>query len=253
MNFAISYNHQWIVKNVRNFCKIIQKNDITFLQDDSALSYFNNIQVFKIFSKENVKLKMVKNFNNIPSEEFLATSYYADSTNLPENWITIFAQRSVKSALVILKKKYLNDFTRLITSKNLTLNIYISVILDSQNDLTEFKEIISMKKQSKILIQNATTNKKVDLQGIHITSISGNWWPYFNIPTKCFQTKNNIIKDCNSFDGFLVDFMNQAAKNMNFTWNIEISEDWGMSPKSGKYVVLNIHKKKIQTQIFKKN
>ena len=243
MNFAISYNHQWIVKNVRNFCKIIQKNDITFLQDDSALSYFNNIQVFKIFSKENIKLKMVKNFNDIPSEEFLVTSYYTDNTNQADNWITIFAQRSVKSALVILKKKYLNDFTHLITSKNLTLDIYVSVILDSQNDLTEFKEIISMRNQSKILIQNATTtnlNKKVDLQGIHITSISGNWWPYFNIPTKCFQTKNNIIKNCNSFDGFLVDFMNQAAKNMNFTWNIEISEDWGMSPKSGKNHLKNV-------------
>ena len=251
MNFAISYNHQWIVKNVRNFCKIIQKNDITFLQDDSALSYFNNIQVFKIFSKENIKLKMVKNFNDIPSEEFLVTSYYTDNTNLAENWITIFAQRSVKSALVILKKKYLNNFTHFIKSKNLTLDIYISVILDSQNDLTEFKEIISMRNQSKILIQNATTtnlNKKVDLQGIHITSISGNWWPYFNIPTKCFQTKNNIIKNCNSFDGFLVDFMNQAAKNMNFTWNIEISEDWGMSPKSGTKRSL----KKLRIQIFKK-
>ena len=240
MNFAISYNHQWIVKNIRNFCKIIQKNEITFLQDDSALLYFNNIQVFKIFSKENIKLKMVKNFNDIVSEEFLVTSYHSDKTNLAENWITIFAQRSVKSALVILKKKYLNDFTHFITSKNLTLNIYISVILDSQNDLTVFKEIISMKNQSKILIQNATTanlNKKVDLQGIHITSISGNWWPYFNIPTKCFQTKNNIIKNCNSFDGFLVDFMNQAAKNLNFTWNIEISEDWGMAPKSGKKII----------------
>ena len=75
MNFAISYNHQWIVKNVRNFCKIIQKNEITFLTDDS---YFSNIQVFKIFSKENIKLKMVKKFNNNLSEEFLVTSYHSD-------------------------------------------------------------------------------------------------------------------------------------------------------------------------------
>ena len=76
--------------------------------------------------------------------------------------------------------------------------------------------------------------EKVDLQGFHITSISGPWWPYFNIPTKCFGAKN--IQNCGSIDGFLVDFMDQAAKNMNFTWNIEISDDWGMSPKSGTYL-----------------
>ena len=159
INSAISNTNydQWILKNVRIFCKNIQKTDITFLQDESALSYFNNIQVFRIFSQENTKLKMVKNFNILSeSEEFLVTSY--SDKYLAENWITILAQRSVKSALVILNKKYLNDFTHIITSKNLTLNIYIAVI-NSENNFTEFKEIISMKNQSKILIQNVTNLK----------------------------------------------------------------------------------------------
>ena len=57
---------------------------------------------------------------------------------------------------------------------------------------------------------------KVDLQGITITSINANFQPYFE-QTLEFENK-----------GFAVNFLNEAAKAMNFTWKVEVdqSENW---------------------------
>ena len=67
------------------------------------------------------------------------------------------------------------------------------------------------------------------LLGIHLKTITGNWWPYFSSEGCLHENHGHDLK----FHGFLVDFMDAASKMMNFSWSADISENWGMKPKRG--------------------
>ena len=102
-----------------------------------------------------------------------------------------------------------------ITKANQNLNMFCLAYTEINEEL---KQIMALKNQEKILEFNAENDAttKVDLQGITITSINANFQPYFE-QSQGFENK-----------GFAVDFLNEAAKAMNFTWKVEVdlSENW---------------------------
>ena len=117
---------------------------------------------------------------------------------------------------------------------NLNLNIYC-MIYNNENSIVKFKNIITLKNQTQVVFNDLNT-KMINLQGIHIEAVTGDFWPYLNVQ-KCdfgdFDRRN-----C-TYEGFVVDFMDEAAKILNFTWKADILEDWGMFPKSGPGAVFN--------------
>ena len=74
-----------------------------------------------------------------------------------------------------------------------------------------------------------------DLHGMHLRSITSNWWPYI-FSENC---KSGPMK-C-KWDGYLVDLFNEASMLMNFTWKSDLTDDWGVvlpvenTTYSGKY------------------
>ena len=66
-------------------------------------------------------------------------------------------------------------------------------------------------------------DKMVNFQGMHLKSIATDWWPY------AFKLKEGCDKTC-QWNGFLVDYLNEASVQMNFTWTIEYSDNWGIIP-----------------------
>ena len=121
---------------------------------------------------------------------------------------------------------------------NLGLNIYV-LIYDNVSDINiQWKEIIALKGQNHLIINDLVFNikgtvleKTNDLQGLHITGIAKHWYPFFNVHNKC---KNNEHDGNCIFDGFLVELLDAASKQLNFTWSAELADDWGLQPKVGK-------------------
>ena len=123
---------------------------------------------------------------------------------------------------------------------NLGLNIYV-LIYDNVSDIDiQWKEIIALKGQNHLIINdlhfniNGTVLEKTnDLQGLHITGIAKHWYPFFNVyhPSKC---KNKHDTCSTTSDGFLVEVLDAASKQLNFTWSAELADDWGLQPEIGK-------------------
>ena len=63
----------------------------------------------------------------------------------------------------------------------------------------------------------------IDLQGLPITATSLEWPPYIS------------IENC-SKSGYLVEFMDIWARELNFTWDIyaDVNNSWGLDPIEGK-------------------
>ena len=188
----------------------------------NKVSLYNH-QTSKMLTNMDLRVKSIANMvDHLEDRDFIVIFYAPE--NYYKDWHAL-SHRRIKSSLFVVEQHHLDDLMYLIPQKKLSLNIYCLIHNES---LLEFKELIALKNQTKVIIKN-TDEKKIDLQGIHISSITGNWKPYVNT-YNCDQ----FGKNC-AMEGFSVDIMNTAAKFMNFTWSSEISSDWGMSPKSGPF------------------
>ena len=69
----------------------------------------------------------------------------------------------------------------------------------------------------------------IDLQGLPITATSLEWPPYISI-----ENCSNIGTNC-SKSGYLVEFMDIWARELNFTWDIyaDVNNSWGLDPIEG--------------------
>ena len=102
----------------------------------------------------------------------------------------------------------------------MNLHIFYLGYNDSDHQ-AEIKQLMTLKNvQKNILIFDEGQISNIDLQGIEIKTITGSWAPYF-------------IEGNSKHEGFFVDFLDEAAKIMNFTWKAVLSTDWGSYPKSG--------------------
>jgi len=85
-------------------------------------------------------------------------------------------------------------------------------------------------KKYKHTIFKGRYKEQIDLQGLSITATSLNWPPYINI-----DNCNKIGTNC-STSGYLVEFIEIWARELNFTWDVyaDINNDWGLNPIDGK-------------------
>ena len=177
----------------------------------------------KILMNKDLRVKSIVNVaSQLEDQDFVVIFYTPDDDFI--DWFSL-SNRLIKSALFVVEQYHMDDFVHLISQKNLTFNIYCLVHNES---LLEIKELIALKSQTKVIVRN-TDGMEIDLQGIHVSSITGNWEPYVNT-----YDCDKFEKRC-AIEGLSVDIMDNAAKIMNFTWTSDISNDWGMFPKSGPF------------------
>ena len=169
-----------------------------------------------------LRVRTIENIVDLEDQDFFVM--FHSTENDFQDW-NIVSHRLIKSALVVVEQHQLDELISIISQENLSLNLYCLV---HNEDLFEFKEILKLKNQKSVIVKSAYKNE-IDLQGIHIPTITAEWKPYVKID-KC----NQIGTNC-AIKGFAVDIMDGAADYMNFTWNAEISNDWGMTPKSGPF------------------
>ena len=160
-------------------------------------------------------------------DEDLLIIFYSD--NFEDHFWSKISQRMLKKTLIIVKNNEISDILNNISKTNLNLNIYFMIYAE---EFYSFKEILKLQNQSKIVMKNVSAMPDLDLQGLHISTISNSFWPYlYFLPC---ETNNVGVKCANlKYEGYLVDFMNTAAEMMNFTWSSDMSTDWGKLPKPG--------------------
>ena len=96
--------------------------------------------------------------------------------------------------------------------------------------------------------------KIANFHGMHLHSVTSDWGPYvFKVQER---TKSGDVTW--KWNGFVIDYVNEASKLMNFTWSIDYSDNWGNSPPyavnhTSKLGNLYIHNLKLVDIIFKKN
>ena len=69
--------------------------------------------------------------------------------------------------------------------------------------------------------------KLSNLRGLHIRSITADWWPYVFLDNCKKHFMNCKLRGC------LVDLFEEASKTMNFTWSSDHTNDWGLIPVQG--------------------
>ena len=120
---------------------------------------------------------------------------------------------------------------------------YLFYLFNIQNDDEwSWHSVLSIKGVDQIVINPLIIDKKgkyvskFDLQGLKIVSPNLSWDPFINL-LNC----NEKGFECQDI-GLLVDLMNVWAQELNFTWTSyrDINNDWGLFPKSGKFLNQNL-------------
>ena len=177
----------------------------------------------------------VKTISKIEESDQLTTNVNEDlliifySNNFQDNFWYKISKRMLKKTLIIVKKEHTSNILNDISKTNFNLNIFFMIYTEH---FYTFKEILKLQNQTRIIMKNVTVILDLDLQGLHLSTISNSFWPYlYFLPCET----NNVGGKCTNqkYDGYLVDFMNTAAEMMNFTWSSDISTDWGKKPKPG--------------------
>ena len=121
--------------------------------------------------------------------------------------------------IICTYSSYVNNKSTFIWRQILTLNLESTIVVD----------IVEFDSHGRLL-------EHIDLQGLPITATSLSWPPYISI-----DSCNNIGTNC-SKSGYLVEFMDIWARELNFTWDIyeDVTKNWGLNPIEGKFVRVQI-------------
>ena len=204
---------------VAEFCSVKNQTYVSYYKQDEIFGF----EIHKMYMKSNVTLRRIEDFEKALPQDFIMIFYDRDLIS-QENW-DIFSTRIVKKSLILVKNTDLSHLKNGLLELNINFHSYC-VIFHSENDFI-WKEIISLKNLNSVILDDLDT-KVMDLQGIHIPTITKNFSPYINV----YECNNSETTNCSS-DGFIHDFMNAASEVMNFTWSIDIADSWGMFPISG--------------------
>ena len=178
-----------------------------------------------LMKKFDIRLKYLRSLQDINEMDFLLTN----NDLLDKSIGMTISQRLQKSTLVYVKKDQLDIFKSKLQDFNLSLSIFL-ILNDGHDEILNIKEVLTLKNQPEVIINDVTMSyygfveKISDFHGLHLKSISGQWWPWI------------IVKDCENpnqncqLDGCLIDIFNEAAKLMNVTWSSDITSDWGHIP-----------------------
>ena len=236
----ICCQNDYVISKIGKFCEINHFKKVVW--GNNHETFQNSQSLWKILMKQHsLQLKPLSNGGeDIKDEDLIVFYYNSKNCNNTINFKSVcqnVSNRPIKKSIIIVENSQWNTFLQDIASLNLGLNIY--VLINEIDKNVQWKEIITLKGQNHLTINNLIYNikgtvleKTNDLQGLHITGIAKHWYPFFNVhSTKC---KNNEHDDNCIFDGFLVELLDAASKQLNFTWSAELADDWGLQPKVGK-------------------
>ena len=142
------------------------------------------------------------------------------------------SQRQPKGTLVMVENEDFEEFKNRMGKMKLNMNIYAIVCNHSEREVDLF-ELISLSGRSKVIANkveigpHGPLEKLSYLQGLHLHSITGDWWPW-TIVKNC---KESSTKDC-QLEGCLVDMFSEAKRIMNFTWSADVTKNWGSIPEN---------------------
>ena len=214
-----------LMAKVAEFCSVKNQTYVSYYKQDEIFGF----EIHKMYMKSNVTLRRIEEFGNVLPQDFVLIFYDRDLIS-QKNW-DIFSTRIVKKSLIVVKNSDLSQLKNGLIKLNINFHSYC-MIFHSENDFI-WKEIMSLKNLNSVILEDLDP-KVIDLQGIHIPTITKHFSPYINV----YECNNSENVNCSS-DGFIHDFMNAASEVMNFTWSIDIADSWGMFPISGKLVVLH--------------
>ena len=161
---------------------------------------------------------------------FLASSI--DSKHI-KYYLQETSKRDLLSTVLIMTKALTYDEINIIESyfHELQENAMFFWVYKIRNQNTiVWNRVISLKGYDKVVVNKVQIDnqsrmkEEYDLQGLHLTSISLPWFPYFHL-----YNCNDKGMDCESA-GYLKQFMDSLGTLMNFTWEShkEINNDWGL-------------------------
>ena len=188
-------------------------------------------------------------FKNIPSSPVMYLSktdmsyrdkqtlvFFASSVNSDhfEFYLKEISQRSILSTVLIMTNALTSQEVDVITSRFNMIEdnaMFFWLYRTHNHTKTAWNRVISLKGYRKTIMNRVQINddskikEEYDLQGLHLTSISLSWFPYFYI-----HNCNDNGTDCESV-GYLKQFMDSLGTLMNFTWEShkEMNDDWGLS------------------------
>ena len=146
------------------------------------------------------------------------------------------ATRKVLSCTIIvmieLTREQMESINRLVDDLGKNSMFYLIYLNETDGRWkTSWYRVITLSGYEKAIINVVQFNddkmikEHYELNGIHITSLSLSWTPYF-VLSGC----NENGKFCKS-EGYLSNLMNELGKLMNFTWEShqEVNNDWGLN------------------------
>ena len=189
---------------ITNIGKMLSNNHykhLNFYHLDENLPISMNLNLWKQLMKYyTLEMKTFYNLEeNLEPQDFIITFFNNNNSENINLWSKI-SNRLPRRSLIILKESSLEDFKNLLLKLNQYLGLFAATYAGDQ---VRFYEIITLKNQTHIIIQeiefesNGIIREIVDLQGVHLHGITGEWRPYFNendcgLYTGCTITKCQI-------------------------------------------------------------
>ena len=183
IHFTFAFQ-DFIIEKLGWFCSNHDKKYLSILFPSQWT--YSHKKLSKLMNMD-LRVRTVENIVDLDDQDFFVM--FHSTENDFQDW-NIVSHRLIKSALVVVEHHQLDELISIISQENLSLNLYCLVY---NEDLFDFKEILKLKSQKSVTVKSAYENE-IDLQGIHITTITGEWRPYVNI-VNCYKTG----KTCFSF------------------------------------------------------
>ena len=172
----------------------------------------------------------------VDSEAFLNEDNVGDLRSVLDQ----LGKHKIKKGILVFTESLDSDQENILKSnleKNLLGDAFFYLLYLMNNNVTLYKQVISLINNTKPIIQDLEFNtngqiiEKYDLEGAQLYSIALSWAPYFTIEN-CDDTGRNC-----DVSGFLSDYLDALGNIMNFTWTSHAppSGSWGVRPLSGPF------------------
>ena len=159
-----------------------------------------------------------------------------------EEFLTNLETRKIKMSLLLFVKPWNSDekadLVKQLNEMQLKTLFYAAVPSDNFGKLSWY-QIISLKSGSTIDNLSFANNsylvkERYDFQGLHISSTSDSWAPYYTI-----EDCNDLGLECAMSDGYFKDVIDILGARYNFTVisHKNLDGDWGLMPKSGPFSI----------------
>ena len=204
-----------------------------FFEECYYTHWFRNIPTGPIvyMSKSNL------HYNQKSTMVFLASSPNLEGI---EFCLKEISQRDLLSTVLIMTRAVTIDEKEMVENRFNEMNENVMFFwlynnyIENQNMMV-WNRVIGLKGYDKAIVNKVEMNnqsrikEEYDLQGLHLTSMSLSWFPYFHL-FNC----NNQGMSCES-TGYLKQFMDSLGTLLNFTWEShrEVDDNWGLVPQAG--------------------